>query len=174
MFLNRKLGSVAAIWGVSGAIAILAYAIVRMARHTMEGFAYPWGIQHYVVLIPWAIFMAYSEGYRGFQRAFSPRVAARAVYLRDHATMPRLFFAPLFCLSFFHAPRRRRITVVVLMLMIAMIVVLFQYIPQPWRGILDLGVVIGLSWGILATLIYLVKFWNRDEVPFDAEVIETR
>ena len=26
----------------------------------------------------------------------------------------------------------------------------FQYLPQPWRGVLDAGVVVGLGWGILS------------------------
>jgi hypothetical protein len=75
-------------------------------------------------------------------------------------------------MGFFHAPRKRRITVCVLLVLIASMVALFQYIPQPLRGILDLGVVIGLSWGIVATLVFLTKFWLSHEVPFDAEVVE--
>jgi hypothetical protein len=39
---------------------------------------------------------------------------------------------------------------------------------------LDFGVVLGLSWGIIATLIFLAKFWMSAEVPFDAEVVEPR
>ena len=172
MHLNRILGTTATIWGASGALAILAYAVVRMVGHATEAFTSPWNLWHYVVLIAWAVFMAYSEGYRGFQRGYSPRVAARAVYLRRHSTPIRLLLAPLFCMGFFHAPRKRRITVVVLLILIASIVVLFQSIPQPWRGILDFGVIIGLGWGIIATLIVLAKFWMLAEVPFDAEVVE--
>ena len=132
----------------------------------------PWNLWHYLVLVSWAVFMAYSEGYRGFQRGYSPRVAARAVYLRRRSTLSRLLLAPLFCMGFFHAPRKRRITVIVLLILIASIVVFFQFIPQPWRGILDFGVIIGLSWGIIATLLFLAKFWMLPKVPFDAEVVE--
>ena len=172
MFLNRKIGTVAALWGVSGSVALLGYAVVRMSRHAIDSISYPWEIEHYIVLILWAVFMAYSEGYRGFQRGYSPRVAARSVYLRDHTTPLRFLLAPLFSMAFFHAPRRRRITIVVLIIMITSIVVLFQFIPQPWRGVLDFGVILGLSWGISATLIFLAKFWTCPEVPYDAEVVE--
>lgn len=172
MFLNHKWGTLAALWGVIGAISILSYAVVRMVGPTREAINFHWNAAHYLVLILWSAFMAYSEGYRGFQRGYSPRVAARAVYLRHRCTPVRLALAPLFCMGFFHAPRKRRITVVVLVILIATIVVLFRFIPQPWRGILDFGVLIGLSWGISATLFFLITFWRSDEVPFDAEVVE--
>jgi len=172
MFLNRTLGTLATLWGALGTLAILAYAVARMAGHTREAITYPWGLWHYVVLILWALFMAHSEGYRGFQRGYSPRVAARAIYLRQRSTPLRLLLAPLFCMGFFHAPRKRQITAIILVILITLIVVLFRYIPQPWRGILDFGVVIGLSWGIIATLVFLTQFWMSTEVPFDAEVVQ--
>ena len=172
MFLNRTLGTIATVWGVAGAITLLSFALSRMTGHMMEAFTYELGFWHYVVMIVWTGFMAYSEGYKGFQKGYSPRVAARALYLRDKCTWLRFFLAPLFCLGFFHATKRRRITVFVLLFVITLIVILFRYIPQPWRGVLDLGVVVGLSWGIIATLIFLVKFWPAKQVPFDPEVVE--
>jgi len=47
--------------------------------------------------------MLYSEGYKGFQKGYSPRVAARGHYLRDHSTLLRAILAPLFCMGFFHS-----------------------------------------------------------------------
>ena len=117
--------------------------------------------------------MGYSEGYKGFQKGYSPRVASRALYLRDKCTWVRLLLAPLFCLGFINSTKRRRIVVYVLLIVITLIVVLFKYIPQPWRGVLDLGVVVGLSWGIIATLVFLVKFWMAEKVDFDPEVVES-
>ena len=171
-FLNRRLGTLAACWGLTGTIGMLLFAVVRMCRHTMAAFEYNWSLKHYLVLCAWVVFMAYSEGYRGFQRNFSPRVAARSLYLRDRATPLRSLLAPLFCMAFFHAPPKRRVVVTVLTIMIAAIVVLFQYIPQPWRGILDFGVTIGLSWGIASILYFVIKYWTCEEVPLNAEVVE--
>lgn len=172
MYLSRTLGTIASIWGVIGAITLLSFAVSRMTGHTMEAFTYQLGIWHYLVLVAWTFFMGYSEGYRGFQKGYSPRVASRAIYLRDRCTWLRLFLAPFFCLGFLHATRRRQITVVVLLVLITLIVVLFRQIPQPWRGVLDFGVVVGLSWGILATIIYYVKFWIAGNSEFDPEVVE--
>ncbi len=170
VYLHRNLGFVGAFWGVGGAMAVLGFAVARMVGHCVEAMNYPLAVHHWIILIVWTIFMAYSEGYRGFQRGYSPRVAARALYLRNHCTSFRLLLAPLFCMGIFDAPRRRRITVFVLIVMITMLVILFRQLPQPMRGVLDFGVVIGLSWGILATLVYFIMYLFSDEVPFDAEV----
>lgn len=174
MYLNRTLGTVATLWGVAGAVTLLMFAVTRMTGHVMEAISgeYQLGAMHYVVLALWTFFMAYSEGYKGFQKGYSPRVASRALYLRERCTPLRLLLAPLFCMGFIHATRRRRITVMILLVVITLIVALFRMIPQPWRGVLDFGVVVGLSWGIVATLVYLVKFWSATDVPFDPEVVE--
>ena len=140
-FLNRSLGSIGALWGVGGALTILGFAVSKMVRATIEAFSFDLNIWHFLVLIPWTFFMAYSEGYKGFQKGYSPRVASRAVYLRDRCTWLRLALAPFFCLGFFHAPRKRKITVVVLAIGISLIVILFKMIPQPWRGVLDLSLI---------------------------------
>ena len=173
-YLNRTLGTVGTLWGVAGAITLLSFALTRMTKPMLEAFSgdYKLGIWHYVVGGLWVVFMGYSEGYKGFQKGYSPRVASRALYLRDKCTWVRLLLAPLFCLGFINSTRRRRIVVFVLLTVITLIVILFKYIPQPWRGVLDLGVVVGLSWGIIATLVFLVKFWMADEVTYDPEVVE--
>lgn len=73
-------------------------------------------------------------------------------------------------MGFFDSTKKRKIVLYVLLTMVTAFVILFQFIPQPWRGILDLGVVLGLSWGVAATLVYFFKYWfgatNGDpEVP---------
>jgi hypothetical protein len=35
------------------------------------------------------------------------------------------------------------------------IVLVYRALPQPWRGILDAGVVVGLLWGLVATLLHV-------------------
>ena len=173
-YLNRTLGTIGTIWGAAGAITLLSFAIGRMAGHSIEAFSgdYELRIWHYLVGGVWLFFMAYSEGYKGFQKGYSPRVASRALYLRDKCTWLRLILAPLFCLGFINSTRRRKIVIFVLLIVITLIVMLFKHIPQPWRGVLDLGVVVGLGWGAIATLVFLVKFWMADEVTFDPEVVE--
>lgn len=95
--------------------------------------------------------MAYSEGYRGFQCSFSPRVAERAVLLRAEPTPVRVLLAPLYCAGFFASTRRVQITAFAVTVGVIALVQLVHYLNQPWRGILDAGVVVGLGWGTIAT-----------------------
>lgn len=169
-YLNGIIGNVAAIWGIAGACTILAYAVLRMYGHVVEGFQQPLYAMHYIVLVPWLIFMLYSEGYKGFQKGYSPRVAARANYLREHSTWVRAIFAPIFCMGFFDSTKKRKIVIWCLLIGVTLLVILFQFIPQPWRGVLDLGVVVGLSWGILSTLYFFFKYWFRGLAGADPEV----
>ena len=114
--------------------------------------------------------MAYSEGYKGFQKSFSPRVVARARYLQNNPRPVHVLIAPLFCMGFFHATRRRMITAYVMTFAIVMAVILFNQISQPWRGILDAGVVVGLCWGIVSIMVYFFQSMTGDEFEFSAEV----
>ncbi len=101
--------------------------------------------------------MAYFEGYKGFQKGFSPRVAARLYFLLENVTYKRLLLAPLFCLGFFDAERKRIIFIYCLTSAIFLIVRFVEQVPMPWRGILDVGVVVGLSWGLLSVTFYSIK-----------------
>ena len=49
-------------------------------------------------------------------------------------------------------------------------VVLLRFTPQPWRGIVDAGVVVGLSWGVVTILVYWTRAARGSELPVPAEV----
>ncbi|MEM7351283.1 MAG: hypothetical protein AAF657_10785 [Acidobacteriota bacterium] len=153
------MGRLGAIWGLGGVLAVLAYAVVRLAGIFLEALDYSFDWRHWAVLIVNTAFMAYTEGYRGFQQGYSPRVVARAATLIEAPTGLRVALAPLFCMGYFHTTRRRLISVYVLTFGIVMLILLFQLIPQPWRGILDAGVVLGLSWGMASILAFAAKAW---------------
>jgi len=50
-------------------------------------------------------------------------------------------------MSLFYATRKRLIVSWSLIIGITLIVVLVRQLPQPWRGIVDIGVVTGLGYG---------------------------
>lgn len=151
------LGTLAIIWALLGVFALLGNAIYRLALISIAAFDHPMSWLHWLVLIVWVLFMAHREGYAGFQKGFSPRVAARVAYLRDHPTALRALLAPLFCMGFFHIVRRRQIVVIALTAMIVLFVVIARQLPQPWRGIVDLGVVVGLLWGVISLGIFTIS-----------------
>ena len=149
---TSALGLVAALWGIAGVVALLGYAAWRLGGHALEMLSLPLGPAHWTALVAWVAFMAWSEGYRGFQQAFSPRTAARARHLAERPQALRVVLAPAFCMGFFHATRRRLLTTYALTGTIVGFVALARLLDQPWRGIVDAGVVAGLAWGILSLL----------------------
>lgn len=145
------------LWGIVGVTALLANAIYRLMPRTLELFDYELDALQLATLIVWVAFMGYSEGYRAFHQMFSPRVVARA---RALDASPRPLFAiaaPLFCMGLFHATRRRKIVAWSITLGVIGLVLLVRQLPQPWRGIIDAGVVVGLGFGVVSLVYYSVR-----------------
>lgn len=158
------LGALAATWGIIGVTAIIGSAVWRLSPLALEAWKeYPFNFWHWTLFVGFTLFMAFAEGYRGFQKQFSPRVAARALYLSKHPQPLRVLLAPLFCMGFFGATRKRKTVTWCLTTGIIILIILVRMLEQPWRGIIDFGVVLGLTWGILAMWIFsLQAFFGRD------------
>ena len=122
------------------------------------------------LLVGNVVFMAHSEGYKGFQKAFSPRVAARTHYLAAHPHWLRTLFAPLFCMGFFHATRKRMIVSYTLTVVLVGVILAVRQLDQPWRGIIDAGVVVGLAWGLVAYWVFTARIFASDAYRPDPEV----
>ncbi|MEW6765770.1 MAG: hypothetical protein AB1344_08285 [Pseudomonadota bacterium] len=148
------LGRIAAIWGLTGVFLLIGWAVVRLTPVAVEAWGMSWGVLEWLVAVPWLVFMLVGEGYRGFQKGFAPRVAARARYLRDNPRPLHVLLAPVFCMGFIHATRKRRMVSIAVTSGIVLLILLVRMLPQPWRGIVDLGVVAGLGWGLLAIAWY--------------------
>lgn len=162
---------VIAMWGASGVIAICAFAIWRLSRYTIDALEMPLNGVQWMLLVANVLFMAWSEGYKGFQLKFSPRAAARALYLyRTPVGWQTRLFAPLFCFGYFGAVRRVRIVTWSLTAGIVVLVLLVHQLDQPWRGIIDAGVVVGLSWGIVSLLICYIRAFGSGQYPAPPEV----
>ena len=166
------MGMLGALWGFSGVVGLLGYAIYRLVPRANEALNGPLTTGQWVFLIGFSVFMLVAEGYRGFQKKFSPRTAARVKYLHDHPRGLHVLLAPFFCMGYFHAKRKTRITAISLTFGIVLLVVLVAYLPVPWRGLVDFGVVLGLSYGILSFAVLTVqafvcgkRFHHSPEVP---------
>ena len=164
------IGAIASCWGIIGFYSLVIFAMVRLSAHTVEAFDQPFTLVQWFVLLVSLVFMAYSEGYKGFQKSYSPRFAARVHYLSSQANGLQLVLAPLFCMGFFNAPKRRIISSVLLSSMIVTFVLLFKLVPQPWRGILDAGVVLGLIWGLITTALCCYQAFMTSKPIADPEV----
>lgn len=142
------------LWGLVGVLALFGRALVRLVpmawQPIADGSLSP---LHVALYVAWVIFNAYGEGYRAFQKSFCPRVVGRALHLAQHPKALHVLLAPLYCLSLFHANRRGLTVAWVMLVIITLLVWLLRITPQPWRGIIDGGVVVALAWGVVALLV---------------------
>ncbi len=154
---NSKAGSIGALWGLVGLSLLFGRALFALYPYVLklQGVRLAWF--HWVALAASLLFMGYAEGYKGFQLRFSPRAAARALYLKRNPTPARVLFAPLFCMGYFHATRKRKIVAYSLTAMIVALIVMVHHTPQPWHGIIDAGVLFGLGWGLVSVWVFAAK-----------------
>lgn len=148
------------LWGTIGVVAVLVDAIVRLLPNALEPIVTgTLDVQGGLAYVAAVIGLGYAEGYRGFQRRFSPRVVARAAHLaRSVQPTWRIILAPLMTMGLIHASRRRLLATWMLVAIIVALIVLVSLLEQPWRGAVDAGVVVGLSWGSTTILLELLGF----------------
>ena len=145
------LGRIGFMWGSLGVVGLLMASAVRLSNIALEFFLYPVNISHWLALIMWVAFMAYTEGYKGFQQAFSPRVAARLIWLKQNPKAWLVVLAPLYAMGFIYASKKRIIISYSILIMVLVFITIAVNLPQPWRPIMDAGVVVGLLWGATVT-----------------------
>lgn len=161
----------AALWGIFGFVLILSQAVFRLAplawEPIAEGNLQSW---HWALYGASMLFNGYSEGYKAFQLQVAPRVVARASHLANHPRTLHVILAPFFCMALFHASRKRLIISWLVYAGIVAIVLAVRQLSQPWRGIVDAGVVVGLSWGIIAIIVTFVSVARGGELTSSAEL----
>lgn len=150
------MGTIGAIWGILGVTVILGRGLVCIYPFSRELCGMPLTAVQWAALGVSLLFLGYAEGYKGFHLKFSPRVAARALYIRRNPTVLRVIFAPLFCMGYFHATKKRKIVSYSLTVGIILLIIGVGHMSQPWRGIVDAGVLLGLGWGLLSVWYYSV------------------
>ena len=156
---RRGRSALIALWALFGVSALLVHALVRLTPLALEpiqdGSLSAFQI---VVYVLWVLLNGYAEGYRGFHLRFSPRTVDRAFRLGHHPPKPAyVLLAPLFAMGLFHATRRVLITSWSIVLGVTGLVLLVHQLDQPWRGIIDGGVVVGLALGLLSLLNIFIR-----------------
>jgi hypothetical protein len=167
----RRPSAVAiACWAVLGVLALLVRALLRLLPLALEPLVHrDLNAAQAALYAGWALVNAYAEGYRGFQKRFSPRVVMRARAVAEKPKFWRVVFAPAFCMSLFGASRRGVVVAWSVTATIVSLVLLMPHVAQPWRGIVDGGVVVGLGWGVLSLLYAFARLLAGRplEVPAD-------
>lgn len=140
-----------------GVCGFLVEAVYRLAVHAVESLHFSLSLGQWTFAIGWTALLLYFEGYRGFQQRFSPRVVARAWHLGHHPRWLHVVLAPAFCIGLFHASPRRVRSEWTLVVMVVALVVLVRRLEPLLRGLFDLGVVVALSWGLGALVVFAAR-----------------
>ena len=164
------VGGLAAGWGVLGVVAVLTQALVRLGPRAREALTMELGAVEWIVLVGWVAFMAHAEGWRGFHLRFSPRVVARAATLVNQPPLLHAILAPVYCMAWFHATRRAMIVAWCVLAGILGLISVVSMLPQPWRGIVDAGVVVGLGIGMISILWHAARAMLGTPAPVSPEL----
>lgn len=148
-----------ALWGVVGLTAILMEAEVRLFILAWKGIAGHFEGPIVAATVAWCALNAWMEGYRGFQKRFVPQAVARAWTIAPDSMVETLF-APVKVLGLWWTERKVMLRAWLLVLGITALVLAVRHLPQPWRGVVDAGVVAGLLWGTVALWVQFVRSWR--------------
>jgi hypothetical protein len=162
----------AAAWGAVGFAALLVQAVVRLTPLALEPVRRGMSAGQWALFALSIAFNGVFEGYSAFHRRVAPRVVARALYLGEHPRPLRVALAPLFATGLFGASRRRMRAAWLLYLGLAILIIGVHQLGQPWRGIVDAGVVVGLSWGALAIVVVYARALGGRPPAVDLELPE--
>lgn len=133
---------------------LLGYAVFRLTPPTIDAFSHQFTWVHWAALVLNTAVVVYVKGYRGFHRGFSPRVVARAGYITRHPTVVRVLAGPVYCMGYFHIVRKKQIVTIVMTAAMVGFILLVRTLSQPWRGIIDAGIVLALAWGFASILFF--------------------
>ncbi len=157
-------------WGIGGVLLLFLRAIWRMSGVAAQLDPATLGIWHLAFGAIWTAFMAYSEGYRAFQLRFSPRVVKRALWLARAGRPGLALLAPIFCMGLVHASRKRLIVSWCVLGLIVLLIIGVRMLAQPWRGLVDAGVVVGLAWGVIAIIAFGVRALRGRDIPGELDL----
>jgi hypothetical protein len=168
----RTFGQIAIFtWGVLGVSLVVLEAAARLLRFAYDTLRArelgPWETAFFVVFL---VFILYAEGYRGFQKRFSPRTVARAAHLALHPRALPVLLAPIYCMALFGTTRRRLVASWLLVAGIVSLVLLVRLLPSTYRALVDAGVGCALVWGIVSMGVYSVLALRGRPMPVPPDV----
>ncbi len=162
--------SLAQAWGLLGVLLLLGDALFRLFPMAKQMLSSELSLFQQVLLLGVVGFFALIEGHKGFGQSLAPRLAARLQILRDEPTKKRVWLAPLFLMALVDATPKRLAVNWILTFGIVFFIIVVRLLPAPYRGIVDAGVVVGLTWGTLAILYFAWRVFSGKRVHTDPEL----
>jgi len=163
------------LWASGGVVLLIAQALYRLSGIAYEALSSgAMSDMQWAICGVWTLSNCYMEGYKGFHKKFVPRVVARAHYLAHNPFQPATLIAPLFSMAFFHSDRRGKIGAWVVTVAVMLAIFVVRGLPQPWRGIVDAGVVAGLGIGTASLLYAMARRMSGARPEGDPQLPESR
>lgn len=172
MSLRSRVAAILLVtWAAGGVAVLFIQAVLRLLPRALEALHAPTPLE-LAAYLACVAFLGYTEGYRAFHLQFIPRVVARALALARDPSPLRVVFAPFFAMALFDATRRRLFVSWAVALGVIGLIALVQWLPMPWRGMVDGGVVVSLAWGIARMVQLLGRAAAGRLAPVDPELGE--
>lgn len=146
------------IWGVLQVLSILGNALKRLIPVALQPIIqndlhpYQWALGG-----AWCLYMAYAEGYKAFHLKFSPQVVSRAFHIAERPNVFNVILAGPYSMGLFGASKKRMIVSWAISLGVTGLIAVVKKLPYPYRGIIDAGVVVGLTLGSLSIILKFVQ-----------------
>lgn len=146
-----------AAWALIGLSFVFLNAIVRLGARALDTLAGGLTPGQWAVLVLLTLMFVYTEGIRGIQARFAPRVAVRLHELLRRRRLLWDVLAPLYLLSLVGAPPRTLLRAWAGVTAIIVAVMIVRTFAEPWRGITDFAVVTALGWGLVAIIVRAIR-----------------
>lgn len=143
------MGRLAGLWGLTGVALLFTYAIVRLGRRGVETVLSGMTPLQWGLLALSLVLFGLGEGVLALQKHWVPRVIERAKALGGGAARLHRALAPMYVMELMGTTPRGLVRGWGLAIGIALLAFSVQLLPDPWRGIIDLGVAAALGWALL-------------------------
>lgn len=138
------------LWALLGVSGLFAWAVVRLGSRgidTVRGGLEP---GEWVVGVLLVVGLAYGEGLEALDRRWVPKLVERVRRLRDDPRWLLWMLAPFYGLALIGGGRKELLRGWIGTSAVVTAVLIVRTFPEPWRGIVDLGVAAALAWGMMA------------------------
>jgi hypothetical protein len=142
-------------FGLSLVGLTLVEAVYRLGTRALLSISEGLSPGQWVLLCLSIVAFAYGEGYRALHRRFVPHLLERASELSSDARPPlrTWLLAPGYLLCLVQAAPLERRRAWLSIVLIAGAVLVVRRLPEPYRGIVDAGVAVALSIGLVSLLL---------------------
>jgi len=143
-------------WALVGVAALLGNAVVRLGGRGLDTVRDGLSTGEWAVLAAVCVLFVYVEGVRALQRKWVPFVVARIEALGRRSPLLHRVLAPLHVMALVGGPGRTMLRAWTGVAAVLVAILVLRQVPDPWRGIVDVGVAAALGWGLLVLLLQAV------------------